>query len=122
MTSGKMTLEEIFYYDTVKCDYSKITEEVININCFYPIPKITDSIKLYQKGFPTELKKDIIGVERSETSPSIWVFENFSSFMTLNVEYCIYRDDSIFRWNSNSFNHLNTTKLKKILKMDKIRY
>lgn len=95
MTSGKMTLEEIFYYDKVKCDYSKITEEVININCFYPIPKITDSIKLYQKGFPTVLKKDIIGVERSETSPSIWVFENFSSFMTLNVEYCIYRDDSI---------------------------
>ena len=69
---------------------------MLDINCFMPIRNIREDFELYKQGTPVkEVTVDIIGQKRSETTPSIGVFENiFYSYLTINVEYCLYSEDS----------------------------
>ena len=94
--SKNITLDNVFYYKKNICNYSKIHEEMLDINCYMPIRNIREDFELYKQGTPVkEVTVDIIGQKRSETTPSIGVFENiFYSYLTINVEYCLYSEDS----------------------------
>ena len=94
--SKNITLDNVFYYKKNICNYSKIHEEMLDINCYMPIRNIREDFELYKQGTPVkEVTVDIIDQKRSETTPSIGVFENiFYSYLTINVEYCLYSEDS----------------------------
>ena len=75
--SKNITLDNVFYYKKNICNYSKIYEEMLDINCYMPIRNIREDFELYKQGTPVkEVTVDIIGQKRSETTPSIGVFEN----------------------------------------------
>ena len=92
-SNKEISYEEIFFYKEDVCDYSKLFEDKLNINCFKPMEDTDNDMTLYHNGIPTSLKRDILNINKSAKNPSVGVFEYGFRNFTLYVEYCLHLDD-----------------------------